>query len=494
MTIRQFHVSLVPDIILNRPELLANIHEAGVSRVWIATYFYGHWPYELQMLSRAKAAVEKLGMKAGAILIPLGHPGDSLGSSQGGFPLSPPRSWKLGMGSDGKTYSGTSLHAPAIEENVAAIKVLRKLGFDQMFVDDDFRLSPSPGRIGGCFCDEHRVRFLSISGGTDADWQQLLQDVNTGRDTPLLRKWVAFTCDDLTTAFRAMRKAGPHLGNMVMYLGSEKAGIRLADYAGTPLRVGELMFDDNSFNSVKGKTDELFSALFHRRYVKPEHAYSETTAYPANALSAENMSAKLCVSTIVDVRNTMFMSGLTPFPIEHWRTLGPAMKKQAHLHEQLAGHILRGPFKHFWGEASRYVGTDQPYSLFLACGVPFEVTSRISLDGWTFLSDSDAGAEPHVHDHCVVRSSVVRRGCTTVSEDLDVLFAFRRSLIGKANGIPTDTPYVVEETPAALAWYPTAGCCLVWNLSPESKTLTIAVGDRRISVTVGPLDSERVPV
>ncbi len=492
MKIRQYHVSLAPDIILNRPELLANIREAGVSRVWICTFFYGHWPYELEMLTRAKTVVEKLGMKTGAILIPLGHPGDSLGSSQGGFPLSPPRNWKLGTGSDGKTYSGTSLHAPAIEENVAAIKVIRKLGFDLMFVDDVFRLSPSPGRIGGCFCDEHRARFLSATGGTDADWQQLLQDVSSRRDTSLLRKWAVFTCDDLTTAFRAMRKAGPHLGNMVMYLGSEKAGIRLADYAGAPLRVGELMFDNNSFGRVKGKTDELFSALFHRRYVKPDHAYSETTAYPSSSLSAQNMCAKLSVSTITDVRNTMFMSGLTPFPLEHWRTLAPAMKKQAQLHEQVAGHKPEGPFKHYWGEPSRYVGNDQPYSLFLACGVPFEVSSRINRDGWTFLSDADTASEPHLNDHCIARPNAAKRGNVTVNEDLDDLFAFRRTLIGKPDGIPIGTPYIVEETPAVLAWYPGANCCLVWNVNTEAKNLTVAVGDRRIPVSVASLDTELV--
>jgi len=112
---------------------------------------------------------------------------------------------------------------------------------------------------------------------------------------------------------------------MVMYLGAEKAGIRLADYRDVPFRVGELMFDDGSFGLVKGKTNELFSSLFHRRFARPELAYSETTAYPANRLSAENMAAKLAVSTLSDVRNTMYMSGLTAFPREHWHTLVPKL-------------------------------------------------------------------------------------------------------------------------------------------------------------------------
>jgi len=103
------------------------------------------------------------------------------------------------------------------------------------------------------------------------------------------------------------------------------------------------------------------------------------------------MAAKLAVSTLSDVRNTMYMSGLTAFPREHWQTLGPAMKRHAELHRHIAGHVARGPLKHFWGEASRYVGDDNPYSLFLAMGVPFEVTGELTADGFTFLSDADAG-------------------------------------------------------------------------------------------------------
>jgi hypothetical protein len=72
------------------------------------------------------------------------------------------------------------------------------------------------------------------------------------------------------------------------------------------------MFSDKNFSPVKGKTDELFSSLFHRRFVKPTLAFSETTAYPANQLSAKNMAAKLHISTISDVRNTMMTGYCNP--------------------------------------------------------------------------------------------------------------------------------------------------------------------------------------
>ena len=82
------------------------------------------------------------------------------------------------------------------------------------------------------------------------------------------------------------------------------------------------------------------------------------------------MAAKLTVSTLGDVRNTMFMSGLTPFPRQHWQTLAPAMKQHAEIHRKIAGHRPHGPLKHYWGEASRYVGDDNPFSLFLGWESP----------------------------------------------------------------------------------------------------------------------------
>ena len=82
-------------------------------------------------------------------------------------------------------------------------------------------------------------------------------------------------------------RAGVQLGNMLMYLGAEKAGIRLADYRNVPFRVGEVMFDDGSFAPVKGKTNELSVRSSTAGSPGPELAYSETTAYPAHRLSAD---------------------------------------------------------------------------------------------------------------------------------------------------------------------------------------------------------------
>lgn len=256
------------------------------------------------------------------------------------------------------------------------------------------------------------------------------------------------------------------------------------------------MFDDGSFGPVKGKMDELFSALFHRRFVPPERAFSETTAYPADRLSAANMAAKLVISTLADVRHTMFMSGLTPFPGGHWSVLGPAMREQARLHSEVAGHRPRGPFKHYWGEAQRLVGDDQPFSLWLAAGVPFEVVERLSFDGWTFLSDFDARELASSAGACkprlVCRSSAGSRpsGATTLVESLAELFAFKRRLRAEL----AQVPHVEEDRPAVCAWYPTAGRVLVWNLSEQPETLTVVCGSQRHALRLGPLKTGSAPV
>ena len=489
---RRYHVSLSPTVVEKEPRLLEIVREAGVSSVWLGGYFYGHEPYSLELLRSARRQVERAGLEPCLVNVPLGHPGDSLGAKDGAFPLTPPGHWRSARRPDGKVFVGTSLHKPATAENVAALKRLRSVGFRAAFLDDDFRLARGPGEIGGCYCDEHRRRFLARAGYAPARWDELLDDVRQRRLTPLLKRWLQFTCDELTASFVAQQRAfGGDLGPMVMYLGAEKAGIRLEDYRSEPFRVGELMFNDAAFGPVKGKTDELFSVLFHRRFVAPVRAYSETTAFPADGLSARHLAAKLVISSLADVRNTMFMSGLTPFPVEYWSLLGPAMRTQRDVHSQVAGHKLRGPFKHFWGESERCVGEDKPFSLWLALGVPFEAIPEPGSEGWMFLSDYDArdlasarfGKRPTL----VCCPGAVGRppGASVVTESMPELFAFKRRIIDQLASVP----HVVEEEPAVCAWYPTARRVIVWNLAEAARTLTVRWGSRDMTIGLGALEA-----
>ncbi|HNQ87102.1 MAG TPA: hypothetical protein PKM73_00555 [Verrucomicrobiota bacterium] len=490
--VRRFHVCLAPPVVCRDPALLEVVRAAGIGAVWLAGFFYGHRPYPDDLLRQARARVRDAGLEAHLINIPLGHPGDSLDAKDGSFPLTPPRHWRMARRPDASEYAGTSLHDPATAENQQAFREQRAFGFRRAFVDDDFRLARSPGEIGGCHCQEHHRRFFESSGIPASRRDELLDDLSVRRLTALVRAWVEFQCDALTASFRAQQRAfRGELGTMIMVLGSEKAGIRLRDYRRVPLRVGEGMFDDAAFSPVKGKTDELFSVLFHRRFVDPERAFSETTAFPVDRLSPVHLAAKLVTSTLADVRHTMFMSGLTPYPAGHWDILGPAMRHQACLHARLAGAVPRGPLKHFWGEAQRTVGDDRPFSLWLAAGIPFEVADRVPGEGWTFLSDFDArelASERSLPTgRLLCRPSAPARpsAAEPIEESLPALFAFKRRIAPDLEAVP----HVIEETPAVCAWYPARRRALVWNLTPEPRSLTVRHGPRRHPIALGPLEA-----
>ncbi len=281
------------------------------------------------------------------------------------------------------------------------------------------------------------------------------------------------------------------LGHPGDSLGAEKAGIRLPDYRRVPFRVGELMFQDAAFRPAKGKTDELFSALFHRRFTTPENAYSETTAFPASQLSALHLVGKLAVSTLADVRHTLFMSGLTPFPMNRWDVLAPAMRRAARLHGEVAGARPHGPFKHFWGKAQRRVGDDQPFSLWLAVGVPFEVVDEPSREGWTFLSDYDArqltssGRWQDCRLVCRTSAATHPDNARLLSESLPELFAFKRQLRAQLR----DAPCVEEDVPAVCAWYPKLQRVVVWNLADQPVRLTVVYRDRRCPLDLPALEA-----
>ena len=495
-TERAFHLSIAIEAFETDPDLMPTLSRAGVGHIWLAPFFSGYWHYSIEKVNAWRGRLEAAGFQVHLITIPLGHPSFS-SAAPDYMPQMDMSRRKPSLTVQGKTFYGVSLHPPVCQENVAAMATLKRAQPGTVFLDDDFRLALGPGTIGGCFCDEHKSAFLRKYGYGDAEWQQLREAVIARRLTPVVAQWVDYTCDGLTDCFRAQQAAAApemHLGIMVMYLGAEKAGIRLADYTGVPMRVGELMFDDASFAPTKGKTNELFSVLFHRRYTTPALAYSETTAWPAEKLSANNMAAKLVTSTIADVRNTMFMSGIRPFPRTHWDTLAPAMREQALTHRKVMGHQPHGPLKHFWGRHARYVGDDNPYSLFLAMGIPFQVIDSASIDcdsGWVFLADADArgvaAGEIKVQGQVelVYRPQAdvrLDRG-HAVAESPAELASLKQTILNQTSGYP----YVEEDTPVVCAWYPTARHVLLWNLAETPQTVCVnltKIGHDRRSVTI----------
>ncbi len=492
-SVRRFHISMQAEAWQNNPELIDIMKSAGITDVWMASYLQGKWYHTPKELRKSADFLISKGFNPHVLTVPLGHPGNAIDPSDASL-SEKKQSWKNACNYDGSLFSGTSIHAQIVEDNIEAHKQLAAEGFDVLFLDDDFRLARTPGSIGGCFCNDCKKEFLQKYNYSSDQWNELIDSVESRNLTKVLRSWIEHICDIEYDMFVKLQKATPQMeiGIMVMYFGAEKAGIALDKYRDVPFRVGEMMFSDKDFGTIKGKTDELYSALFHMRFIKPELAYSESTAYPQDALSAKNMAAKLCVSLFTDVRNTMFMSGIQPFPVPYWKTLAPAMKKSADIHEEIAGFKPVGPFKHFWGWESRLVGKDKPFSLFLASGIPFEVVDGLSEDGWIFLSNEDAravveGREASRGKNLVVRKEAKIEGNDFIrlDETMEDVFAFKKRII------PTlkDIPYVEGNVPVIFSWYPDAGKALLWNVNEERKNYTIRRGDKIVhSVSVGGLD------
>jgi hypothetical protein len=174
------------------------------------------------------------------------------------------------------------------------------------------------------------------------------------------------------------------------------------------------------------------------------------------------------------------------------------MKKSADLHRQIAGHKPAGPFRHFWGWDNRLVGTDKPFSLFLASGIPFEVVDKLTDDGWFFLSDEDALAVTENRLHPKNKNLVVRKSAglqdsrfTLLDETPEAIATFKKQIIPSL----TDIPYVAGNTPVIFAWYPTARKALLWNVNEERQDYTIRLNGRVIhQVSIDGLDVELIPV
>lgn len=160
------------------------------------------------------------------------------------------------------------------------------------------------------------------------------------------------------------------------------------------------------------------------------------------------------------------------------------MKQHAEVHRKIAGHTARGPLKHYWGEASCHVGDDNPFSLFLALGVPFEVTSELARDGMTFLSDADArsiGTTPAVGTRLLARPQTgLPRSVRPTPESLRELFAWKREILPRLEAVP----YVEGNVPVVCAWFPTARAVLIWNVNERRQEIALRLGISRRLATV----------
>lgn len=472
------------DTMIEAADLPAIWKASGVSDIWLNPWGSGSWRSDRATMDRAVDKILSLGMTPHFLTVPFGHP------SKTPSKVMSAQKWKPAHRINGSVSWGASCHSPVDRICMETVRTIADhYGPCNLFLDDDFRFADSPHGIGGCICPECRADFLKKAGYSESKWDQLLHDLRSGNDVPGVRLWINNFCDRLTKIFRDTEARSPEvdLGIMVMGMGSERAGIRLDDYRGKLFRVGEWMFTDAQYGSTKNKTIELFSSLFHRRFASPGRSFSETTII--DPLSAENFSSKQVITTFSDIRNTMFMC---PIPAEYWSIIAPRMHKEARYHQRILGKKGKGPFKHYWGSADRFMAGYNAYSLFLALGVPFEVCEDIPQDGWTFLGDASArsmerGSLLSPGSQCIARSQSGSGRFTRIPETFKDLFQFRRTLLSDFQ--KQDIPYIEEETPIVLGWYPENRTVLLWNIEAIPKKIRLRKGDRTFDLSMAPLDS-----
>ena len=93
--------------VLTNPEMGARfdmMRRAGVNRVWLEGYFYGHHETAPEDIARARARILDAGFESGIISLPVGHPGNSLNPDDPTLELRIPDSWRYRIDKNGKFF------------------------------------------------------------------------------------------------------------------------------------------------------------------------------------------------------------------------------------------------------------------------------------------------------------------------------------------------------------------------------------------------------
>ena len=97
--IRSFNLCTTTVNLKNNPDFLSMVTNSGVTDIWLPIFLNGYWAYPIEDLIFWKHKIEKAGLGAHMLSVPLGHPGNSLGGSPD-FE-STPKHWPRGIDIDG---------------------------------------------------------------------------------------------------------------------------------------------------------------------------------------------------------------------------------------------------------------------------------------------------------------------------------------------------------------------------------------------------------
>ncbi len=326
-----FHYDFIPREILD-PETSARRIElmklAGVETIWLDTYAYGNVLATKEQTLAAKQLLESHGFCVQALTVPVGHGGAALSGEVGDPGV--PAHWQLRVNHEGQPVPFTScVRCDAmIKESRTVAEELYGMGFTQLFYDDDLRVGPWGQALQGCCCDACMKAFYTkYPQYAHLTAPEIFATAAEGDD--LWNAWSDAQCDAVTAFIKKTVPDGMTPGIMVMHNGDCRHGVDIARikaaFPNVLVRVGEAHFEDASFTAPHAEQVITRSIKSHLHLVgNVQNAFSESTVYPENALSPENLVQKLRIEIRAGLRNLYLMSGFFFLAEPYWQAIADA--------------------------------------------------------------------------------------------------------------------------------------------------------------------------
>lgn len=317
---------------------IALMQAAGVQTVWLDVYAYGNRLATGQEILAAKQLLEQSGFEVQAVTVPVGHGGAAL-SGEAGDP-GVPANWSLRQDEDGNALPFLSCvrDRTMLKESREMAQELYDMGFTKLFFDDDLRVGPWGASLRGCCCPACMQAFYTkYPQYQDLSAKQIFACASEGDD--LWNAWSDVQCDAVLEFMQKTVPQGMTPGIMVMHNGDRRHGVDIARikeaFPHVLFRVGEAHFENASFCTPGARQEIEHSIKAHLALIGDvQNAYSESTVYPENALSPENLVQKLRIEISAGLRNLFLMSGFFFLAEPYWQAIAAARPELERLAEQ----------------------------------------------------------------------------------------------------------------------------------------------------------------
>ena len=350
-----FHYDFIPHEILDpvtSAHRIALMQSAGVETVWLDTYAYGNVLATREETMVAKELLERHGFCVQALTVPVGHGGGALNGGAGDPGI--PAHWQGRVNAHGQIVPFTSCVRceDMIKESRAVAEELRDMGFTQLFYDDDLRAGPWGQALQGCCCKACMQAFYhKYPQYAHLSAPEIFASATEGDD--LWCAWSDVQCDAILQFVKKTVPDGMTPGIMVMHNGDARHGVDIARLAAAfpnlLLRVGEAHFEDASFTHPLAERSIENSIRTHvQRLGNAQNAFSESTVYPENALSPENLVQKLRIEIRAGLRNLYLMSGFFFLAEPYWQAIAKAREQLEALAENTASDPGKGADAFIW--------------------------------------------------------------------------------------------------------------------------------------------------